>query len=160
MRDAAEVGRGLFFAGENGARDFEERLRRLARATLEGAEGRALYGGLDETRFVERLYENAGVGASTEERAALAAALADRTETRAGALVRVAQDPRLVERERHRSLLLLHYFGFLRRDPDDPPDNNLEGFNFWLGELERSGDPSKIALAFRESFEYKRLRGE
>jgi hypothetical protein len=160
MRDVAEVGRGLFFAGEGGGRDFEERLRGLARASAEGAEGRALYGGLDDARFVERLYGNAGVEADPAERASLARALASGAETRAGALVRVAQEPRLVERERHRSFLLLHYFGYLRRNPDDPPDHDLEGFNFWLGELERTGDPSKIALAFRESFEYKRLRGE
>jgi hypothetical protein len=157
MRDVAEVGRGLLLAEES---DFEERLLRLARASAEGAEGRALYGGLDGAPFVGRLYENAGLEADPAERAALAAALASGAETRAGALVRVSRDARLVERERHRSLLLLHYFGFLRRNPDDPPDNDLEGFNFWLGELERTGDPSKIALAFRESFEYKRIKGE
>ena len=70
----------------------------------------------------------------------------------------MAEDPRLAERERARSLLLLHYFGFLRRNPDDPPDNNLEGFNFWLAQLEQSPDPDRIALAFRDSFEYKRIK--
>jgi hypothetical protein len=160
MRDVSEVGRGLFLADESGARDFEERLRRLALASVEGAQFRAPYGGLDDARFVARLYENAGLDPDPAAASALVAALADRTETRAGALVRIARDPRLVERERHRSLLLLHYFGFLRRNPDDPPDDDLDGFNFWLGELNRTGDPSKIALAFRESFEYKRLKGE
>ncbi|MET0622164.1 MAG: hypothetical protein ABW250_04195, partial [Pyrinomonadaceae bacterium] len=78
---------------------------------------------------------------------------------RAGALVRVAEDPRLAERERHRSLLLLHYFGFLRRNPDDPPDRNLDGFNFWLAKLEQTRDADLIALAFRDSFEYEKIKG-
>ncbi|MET0624145.1 MAG: hypothetical protein ABW250_14265, partial [Pyrinomonadaceae bacterium] len=97
MRDAAEVGRGLFFDGEGGRRDFDERLRRLARASAEGAQFRALYGTLDDARFVARLYEQAGLEADPGERAALASALASGAETRAGALVRVAEDPRLAE---------------------------------------------------------------
>jgi len=79
---------------------------------------------------------------------------------RAGALLKVAADPRLAQRERHRSLLLLHYFGFLRRNPDDPPDHDLEGFNFWLSNFERTNDLDKLALAFRDSFEYKRIKGQ
>jgi hypothetical protein len=26
----------------------------------------------------------------------------------------------------------MEYLGYLRRNPDDAPDNNLSGFNFWL----------------------------
>jgi len=35
---------------------------------------------------------------------------------------------RLIAREKYRSLLLLHYFGYFRRNPDDPPDGDLRGF--------------------------------
>jgi hypothetical protein len=159
MPEVRAAGRGLIPGFEEAERDFDGRLRGLAAEWATRAEFRELFGGLDDAQFAARLYENAGLGASPAERDALAAALASGAETRAGALVRVAEDTRLEARERTRSLLLLHYFGFLRRNPDDPPDNNLEGFNFWLSQLEQTKDPERIALAFRDSFEYKRIKG-
>jgi hypothetical protein len=60
-----------------------------------------------------------------------------------------------VAREENRSLVLLHYFGYLHRNPDDPPDNNLNGFNFWMREVEVSGDPSRLTRGFMVSGENK-----
>jgi hypothetical protein len=159
MADVRSLGRGLFPGFEEAERDFGRRLRAHAEGWAGREEFRALFAG-DDARFAARLYEHAGLGADAAGRDALAAALSSGAETRAGALLRVAEDPHLVGRERHRSLLLLHYFGFMRRNPDDPPDNNLEGFNFWLSELEKGKDPLLIALAFRDSFEYKRIKNQ
>ncbi|HJQ32336.1 MAG TPA: hypothetical protein VJ866_09160 [Pyrinomonadaceae bacterium] len=156
MQDAAELGRGLIPGSEAAEADFQTRLRALA----SGAEVRARYAELGDAQFVARLYENAGVASDPSEREALVAALSDGSTTRADVLLRLAEDPRLVERERNRSLLLLHYFGFLRRNPDDPPDHGLEGFDFWLAQMSAAPDgPDKIALAFRDSIEYKRMKG-
>jgi hypothetical protein len=138
---------------------FDGRLGALARDWAKRAEFRELFGEPDTARFVARLYEHAGLEADAAERDALVAALSSGTETRAGALLKVAADPRLAERGRHRALLLLHYFAFLHRNPDDPPDHDLEGFNFWLANFERTNDIDKLALAFRDSFEYKRIKG-
>ena len=93
------------------------------------------------------------------ERASLADGLASGRRTRAGVLLKIANDPRFVEKERHRSFLLLHYFGYLRRDPGDPPEHGLDGFNFWLAVLERTGDERAIASAFLDSEEYKHYGG-
>jgi Domain of unknown function (DUF4214) len=41
----------------------------------------------------------------------------------------------------------------MRRDPD------AEGFNFWLSQLDQGKDPYLITLAFRDSIEFKRLKG-
>jgi hypothetical protein len=59
------------------------------------------------------------------------------------------------EREWKRSLVLLHYFGYLHRDPDAAPDGNMNGFNFWLKELEGSGDVGRLPRGFMASGEYK-----
>jgi hypothetical protein len=161
MQDAAELGRGLVPGSEAAEQDFDTRLRALANGTASGAEFRARYGGLDDAQFVARLYENAGLAADTSERAALVGALADGSATRADVMLELASDPRLVERERNRSLLLLHYFGFLRRNPDDPPDHDTTGFDFWLAQMGAAPDgPDKIALAFRDSIEYKRMKNK
>jgi hypothetical protein len=155
MADADETGRGLVPGFDEAQRDFENRVRALAEAWTRRAEFRRLYDALDDTEYVERLYENAGLASDIAGRDSLTGELKSGAQTRAGVLVSVAEDPRLVEREQNRSLLLLHYFAFLRRNPDDAPDHDLTGFNFWLAELERTHDPGKIALAFKDSIEYK-----
>jgi hypothetical protein len=33
------------------------------------------------------------------------------------------------------AVVLLQYIGYLRRNPNDPPDNNFAGFYFWLNKL-------------------------
>lgn len=158
MPTARALGRGLIPGSEVSQRDFETRLAALARDWERRPEFRALFYERDDALFVARLYENAGLEVNDAERAALADALSAKTETREGALLKVASDPRLQERGRHRADLLLHYFAFLRRGPDDPPDRDLTGFNFWLANLERGGDLEKLALAFRDSIEYKAMK--
>jgi len=52
----------------------------------------------------------------------------------------------------------MEYLGYLRRNPDDPPDNNLSGFNFWLAKLNSfNGDFQKADMvkAFIKSTEYR-----
>ena len=63
-----------------------------------------------------------------------------------------------VEKEAVRSLVLLHYFGYLHRNPADPPDNNLDGLNYWMRELETSGDNARLVRAFMASGEYLGLQ--
>ena len=29
----------------------------------------------------------------------------------------------------------MQYYGYLRRNPDDAPDNNFNGYDFWLAEM-------------------------
>jgi hypothetical protein len=113
-----------------------------------------LFGGQDDAQYVDRLLENAGVRVEEPRRAALIAALDRRQETRAGVLLQIVELPVFVEKEKYRSPLLLHYFGYLRRNPDDPPDGDLRGFNFWLRELERHRDLSKLSVAFKLTGEY------
>ena len=33
----------------------------------------------------------------------------------------------------------MQYFGYLRRNPDDAPDANFSGYNFWLSKLNQFG---------------------
>jgi len=51
---------------------------------------------------------------------------------------------------------LVHYFGYLNRNPTDLPDTNLEGFNYWRRILDSSRDYRSISRAFLESEEYRK----
>ena len=70
-------------------------------------------------------------------------------------LLAAIDERELYRREYDRAYLLMHYFGYLRRNPDDPPDRSMAGFEFWLADLQRTRDYRAISRAFLESTEYK-----
>ena len=78
--------------------------------------------------------------------------------TRAQALRIVAESDYFRTNELNRAFVLLEYFGYLRRNPDDPPDNNLNGYNFWLNKLNQfNGNflSADMVKAFIKSTEYR-----
>jgi len=55
-------------------------------------------------------------------------------------------------------LVLMQYFGYLRRDPNSGPDADFGGYNFWLNKLNSfNGDYIKAEMvkAFISSQEYR-----
>ena len=37
----------------------------------------------------------------------------------------------------------MQYFGYLRRDADDAPDNNFNGYDFWLNKMNQFSVPGE-----------------
>ncbi|MBA2524603.1 MAG: hypothetical protein H0V18_02300 [Pyrinomonadaceae bacterium] len=74
-----------------------------------------------------RLYAQALIVPSAGERQAAIAEFS--TGARGCALRRVVENQTLRSREFNRAFVLAQYFGYLRRNPDDPPDNNLAWAN-------------------------------
>jgi hypothetical protein len=73
-------------------------------------------------------------------------------------LGRVVDDEGFKEREYDTAYVLTHFFGYLGRDPDAPPDRDLSGLYFWRDSLGRTGDHRALSRAFLNSEEYKRRR--
>jgi hypothetical protein len=74
----------------------------------------------------------------------------------------VAENATLSNRERNRAFVLAQYFGYLRRNPDDAPDNNLDGYNFWLGKINQFNGNfvnAEMVKAFITSGEYRQRFG-
>ncbi len=74
----------------------------------------------------------------------------------------VPENQTLRTREFNRAFVLAQYFGYLRRNPDDAPDNNLNGYNFWLGKLNQfNGNfvDAEMVKAFITSGEYRNRFG-
>jgi hypothetical protein len=68
-------------------------------------------------------------------------------------------------RERHfvQAFVLMKYFGYLRRNPADPPDGDLGGYNFWEFKLFQSGGDfikAEMVKAFISSDEYRQRFGQ
>lgn len=125
---------------------------------VERSEFRIYYGARTAAQFVDALFANSGLTPEQSERDALINGLAAGTETRATILRKVAENSVLKRNEQNRAFVLMQYFGYLRRNPDDAPDNNLAGYNFWLNKLNQfSGDfrRAEMVKAFIRSGEYR-----
>ncbi len=60
------------------------------------------------------------------------------------------------------SFVWMEYAGYLRRGPSDPPDSNLDGYNFWLNKLNQfNGNyiQAEMIKAFISSDEYRHRFG-
>jgi len=122
---------------------------------------------LPPDQFVDQLFANAGVAPSATDRAAAvnefgSAATAVDVRARARALRDVAENKTLAQQEFNRAFVLMQYFGYLRRNPDDAPDSNFDGYNFWLNKLNAfNGDfaQAEMVKAFITADEYRRRFG-
>jgi hypothetical protein len=77
---------------------------------------------------------------------------------RGRALLRVTQAADFQSREINRSFVQMQYFGYLRRNPNDSPDADFSGYNFWLNKLNAAGGnyiSSEMVKAFITSSEYR-----
>jgi hypothetical protein len=115
--------------------------------------------GMTPTDFVDRLIVNSGITREDGERQALIAELsADNTAAgRASVLRQVAENEELADIEKNKAFVLMQYFGYMRRNPNDPQDTDHSGYNFWLTKLNQfNGDfrASQMVESFLVSFEY------
>lgn len=72
-----------------------------------------------------------------------------------GAHPDVAHNTLATKTDYNAAYVLCHYFAFLRRNPADPPDHDLTGYNFWRTQLDRTSDYRGLTRAFIEAEEYK-----
>jgi len=56
----------------------------------------------------------------------------------------------------------MQYFGYLRRNPNDLPDNNFNGYDFWVNKLIQFNNDflqAEMVKAFLTSLEYRKRFG-
>ncbi len=116
---------------------------------------------LPADQFVTRLNTNAGGVLSAAEKSNLVTMLSANPTSeslRAQVLRAVAEDSTLREAETNRAFVLMQYFGYMRRNPFDPPDADFAGFNFWLDKLDQFHGNfvnAEMVKAFILSIEYR-----
>jgi hypothetical protein len=117
---------------------------------------------LTAAQFVDTLNQNAGGVLSQSERDRLVTELVSGAKTRAQVLRAVAEDADLAQQEFNKAFVLMQYFGYLRRNPDDAPDVDFTGYNFWLTKLNQFNGNfinAEMVKAFIVSTEYKQRFG-
>ncbi|HEX8147145.1 MAG TPA: Ig-like domain-containing protein, partial [Pyrinomonadaceae bacterium] len=118
---------------------LEENKRLAAERWTRRPEFVARYGALDDGQYVDALAQNAGVALGAQERQDLIARLGAGQETRATVLRLVSDREEFRRREFNAAFVLMQYFGYLHRNPDEGPDADLSGFDFWRRKLDDNG---------------------
>jgi hypothetical protein len=125
------------------------------------------HGSQDAGTYVGSLFANAGVApTSTETSAAINAfnSAGGGNAGRASALRSVAESNSVSNKLFNEAFVLMQYFGYLQRNPYDPPEPTLDyqGYNFWLNKLNQfNGNyiDAEMVKAFLASSEYRQRFG-
>ena len=113
---------------------------------------------MSHAEFVDRLNMNTDRALSQSERDQLVNDLTAGTKNRAQVLRAVAEDPDLNTAEFNRAFVLMQYFGYLRRNPNDFQDLDYTGYDFWLTKLNQFNGNfvnAEMVKAFLDSEEYQ-----
>ena len=166
-RDAATVAQGIVVNNSLSPSVINANKQAFVNQFVTRSEFQAIYGGLNNTQYVDRLFQTTGVTPTAAERQALIDGLGSGSETRASVLFKVVDgtltvtDGALVFQTNYgrafydatfnAAFVQMEYFGYLQRDPDDG------GYNFWLGKLNQFGNwvDAQMVLAFINSPEYR-----
>jgi hypothetical protein len=94
--------------------------------------------------YVDGLFANEGVTPTATERQAAAGIYGTgNTIGRGAALKSVIESDSVFDKQYNPAFVLMQYFGYLRRNPDDAPDNNFGGYNFWLNKMNQFSVPGE-----------------
>jgi hypothetical protein len=168
MRDTQAIQKGVTVGQGNWQQLLDANRLAFMNEFVTRPEFVALYPTTDTpTQYVDKLYQHANLTQTQQERLDAieffgGAATAADTGARARALLLLTQNGNFQVREIRRAFVHMQYLGYLRRNPNDAPDNNFDGFNFWVTKLNQfNGDylQAEMVKAFLMSLEYRRRFG-
>jgi cytochrome c peroxidase len=170
LPDAQQIGQGVIVNQTGWQTVLENNKQAFANAFVQRSQFTSAYPtSMTPSVFVDTLFLNAGVTPSSSDRTAAISEFGSATNTsditaRARALRRVAENSTLAQQEFNRAFVLMQYFGYLRRNPNDAPEAglNFDGYNFWLNKLNQfNGNyvQAEMVKAFLSSSEYRRRFG-
>jgi len=164
LPDTQEIGRGLV-VGQPGWEQVLEnnKVAFIAAFVQRSRFTTALPTSLTPAQFVDMLFANTGVTPTSAERTSIinefgGAGTTVDAAARARALRRVAENSTLNEQEKNKAFVLMQYFGYLRRNPNDPQDTDYSGYDFWLTKLNQFNGNfvnADMVQAFIDSGEYR-----
>lgn len=158
MRDLQALQKDYVFGAPGADAQLESNKQAFFNDFVSRPEFVARFEGFNNAQYVDTLLALRNVESNQVERDALVNGLDTGTETHATVLRKITENEAYKQRELNTAFVLMEYFGYLRRNPDDPPDNNFAGFNFWLNKLNSfNGDfhKSDMVKAFLRSTEYR-----
>ena len=163
LPDTQRIGQGVIVNQGNWQQQIEDNKQAFAEEFVQRSRFTTAYPlTLTPAQFVDGLNTKAATSGvnplSQSERDQLVADLTAGIKTRAQVLRAVAEDQTLYSAEYNRAFVLMQYFGYLRRNPNDPQDSDYTGFDFWLTKLNQfNGNyvDAEMVKSFLVSIEYR-----
>jgi hypothetical protein len=160
LADTQQIGQGVIIGQPGADQQLEANKQALiAEFVLRSRFTNTYPVSLTPGAFVNALSVNAGPGVlSPAERDQLVNDLTAGIKTRAQVLRAIAEDSNLFAAETNRAFVLAQFFGYLRRNPNDTPDLDYTGYDFWLGKLNQFNGNfvnAEMVKAFIISGEYQ-----
>ena len=164
LPDTQTIGQGVQVGVGNWQAQLEANKQAFAAAFVQRARFANAYAtSLTPAQFVDALFAKAGAVPTTNERDAAINEFGGAPNTsdlaaRGRALRDVAENATVNQLEFNKAFVLMQYFGYLRRNPDDAPDNNHTGYDFWLTKLNQFNGNfvnAEMVKAFIVSGEYR-----
>jgi Calx-beta domain len=163
LPDTQEIGQGVIVNQGNWQQQLENNKQAFITEFVQRSRFTTAFPNtMTPAQFVDTLNANAGNPLSPAERNQLVNDLATNVKTRAQVLRAVAEDPDLVNAEFNRAFVLMQFFGYLRRNPNDAPDSDYTGYDFWLTKLNQFNgnfQNAEMVKAFITSGEYRQRFG-
>lgn len=160
MHDAQQVGRGVIIGQPGATALLDQNKQQYATQIATSSAFIAAYP-LSQTaaEYVTALFASAMVTPTgPETTAAITAFGAGGTAGRVAALRSVVDSNSVRQAELSSAFVLMQYYGYLRRNPTDPPDVDDSGYQFWLNKLNQFGGNFELAemvKSFLNSGEYR-----
>jgi subtilisin family serine protease len=151
LPDTATVAHDVVVGRAGWAQQLEANKQAFIDAWVQRPAFRAVYDGLANDAFVDALISHTG-GSFSGDRDALINGLANSTLTRSAVLRQVVENEGFTRAKTNRMFVMMEYFGYLRRDPDE------SGYQFWLDKLNQFGgnfEQAEMVKAFIVSGEYR-----
>jgi hypothetical protein len=154
------VSRGVIVGQPGYEAVLEENKRRFVEEMIERSNGifqeffLDAHAGQTAAQYVDSLFANVDVTPTTTERDAAISAFGTGGVTgMAAALRSVVESGSVFNKLYNEAFVMMQYFAYLRRTPNDPPDGNFNGYQFWLDKLDsvttagEDAHDERIALA-------------
>ncbi len=158
LADTQSIGNGVVVNAPGWELVLENNIRSFADAWTARVAFKSAYDAMSNTQFVDALIANTGVSFTPTDRQAFIDVLESKSQSRAQVVRHIAENQTFYNAEYNPAFVEMQYFGYLRRNPQDAPDNNLDGFNFWLNKLNGFGGDfrrAEMVKAFLVSGEYR-----
>lgn len=138
MRDMHVVGLGVEIGAPNWQEVLEENKRSFAEEFVRRDDFVARYPtSMSAGQFVDEMFEYADVTPTNAERQqAMDAFGGGEVAGRAAAMRETMESASVFRAYYNRALVLSEYFGFLRRNPNQSPDADWIGFDYWLAKMD------------------------
>jgi uncharacterized delta-60 repeat protein len=170
LRDTQEIGLGVVVGQGAWPQQLESHKQAFAQEFVSRSRFTNAYPvSLTAAQFVNQLNANAGSVLTEAELTDLEAMFGGSNAPSADAAKRaevlrsIVDNQALRQQEFNRAFVLMQYFGYLRRNPDDAQDTDYTGYDFWLRKLEEfhgSYIDAEMVKAFVTSIEYRQRFGQ